>query len=193
MGVPTISTAPQSVEEFYAFTDTRPDEEKWELIDGEFVLQASPSPPHQRIVKNLTIALGSREREIDAPWEVLPGLGVRVSDIDRPEPDVLILPKMAPSLAPAERDRDDVIVAFEVLSPSTADRDLRWKRAAYTSIPSLTHYVVIAQDAVDVVVFARENGFAEQRLRSLAAVIDFPGLGVTLPLAEVYRDTGLPG
>ena len=92
---------------------------------------------------------------------------------------------------PSERDRDDIIVAFEVLSPSTADRDLRWKRAAYTSIPSLTHYVVIAQDAVDVVVFARESGFAEQRFRSRDDVIDFPTLGVALPLAEIYRDTGL--
>jgi Uma2 family endonuclease len=124
-------------------------------------------------------------------WEVLPGLGVRVSDVNRPEPDVLVLPKAAPPLAPSERDRDDLIVAFEVLSPSTADRDLRWKRAAYTSIPSLTHYVVIAQDAVDVVVFARESGFAEQRFRSRDDVIDFPTLGVALPLAEIYRDTGL--
>jgi len=193
MGVPTISTAPQSVEEFYAFTDTRPDEEKWELIDGEPVLHASPSSAHQRIMLNVAAYLRQRSIEQRSGWEVLPGLGVRISATNRPEPDVLILPKIAPLLAPDRRDRDDVIVAVEVLSPSTADCDLRWKRNAYTSLPSLTHYVVIAQDAVDVVVFARDAGFAEQRLRSLAAVIDFPGLGVTLPLAEVYRDTGLPG
>jgi Uma2 family endonuclease len=114
-----------------------------------------------------------------------------VSDVNRPEPDVLVLPKAAPPLAPSQRDRDDVIVAFEVLSPSTADRDLRWKRAAYTSMPSLTHYVVIAQDAVQVVAFARDASFAEQRLRSLDDTIEFPALGVILPLAEIYRDTGL--
>jgi Uma2 family endonuclease len=86
------------------------------------------------------------------------------------------------------RDRDDVIVAFEVLSPSTQDRDLRWKRAAYLSLPSLTDYVVVAQDAVDVVVFSRESGFAERRIQSLQASIDLPSLGISLPLAEVYRD-----
>ena len=75
------------MEEFYAFTDTRPDEEKWELIDGEPVLNASPSPLHQWIVKNLTIALGMREREPGTTWVVLPGLGVRVTDVSRPEPD----------------------------------------------------------------------------------------------------------
>ena len=35
MGVPFLDQGPMRVEEFYAFTDTRPDEEKWELIDGE--------------------------------------------------------------------------------------------------------------------------------------------------------------
>ena len=39
MGVPTINTSPMTVEEFYAFTDRQPDEEKWELIDGEPVYQ----------------------------------------------------------------------------------------------------------------------------------------------------------
>ena len=78
MGVPTIDTGPMTVEEFYAFTDTRPDEEKWELIDGEPVLNAAPSQLHQRIVKNLVFALTIRERELGAAWQVLPGLGVRV-------------------------------------------------------------------------------------------------------------------
>jgi Uma2 family endonuclease len=188
MGVPTIKTGPMTVEEFYAFTDTRPDEEKWELIDGEPVLNASPSPIHQWIVRNLVFALTLRERELMASWVILPGLGVRVSETARPEPDVLIIPRVGASPDPMGRDRDDVIVAFEVLSPSTQDRDLRWKRAAYLSLPSLTDYVVVAQDAVDVVVFSRESGFAERRIQSLQASIDLPSPGISLPLAEVYRD-----
>ena len=75
--------------------------------------------------------------------------------------------------------------------PSTAERDLRWKRTAYTSLPSLTHYVVIAQDAVDVVVFARDLGFAERHLRTLSESLELPALGISLPLSEIYRDTGL--
>jgi len=91
----------------------------------------------------------------------------------------------------AGRDRSDPLVAFEVLSPSTEDRDLRWKRAAYTSLASLTHYVVIAQDAVEVVVFARDNAFAEKRLRSLNVSVEVPALGISLLLAEINRGTGL--
>jgi Uma2 family endonuclease len=191
MGVPTISTDPVTVEEFYAFTDEQPDEEKWELIDGELVLNAAPSRIHQWIVKNLLFALTIRERELSASWAVLPGLGVRVSNKDRPEPDVLVIPPKFRSLDPQQRDTSDVLVAFEILSPSTKTRDLRWKRTAYTSLASLTDYVVVAQDAVEVVVFARDNDFAEQRIRSVDEAIELRSLGVSLPVAEIYRDIGL--
>ncbi len=191
MGVPFIDTGPMTVEEFYAFTDTRPDEEKWELIEGEPILNAAPSPMHQWIVRNVVVALTILERELKAPWAVLPELGVRVSDRNRPEPDVLVIPSDHLTLDPRERDVSAVIVAFEILSPSTEGRDLRWKRAAYTSLPSLTHYIVIAQDAVEVIVFARDGGFAEQRIRSIDKTIALRSLGVSLPVAEIYRDTGL--
>jgi Uma2 family endonuclease len=191
MGVPTIKTGPMTVEEFYAFTDTRPDEEKWELIDGEPVLNAAPSKLHQRIVKNVSFLLTALERRPGTTWEVLPGLGLRVSDTSRPEPDLLIIPLDGDSADPQHRDRNDVIVAIEVLSPSTASRDLRWKRTAYTSLPTLSHYIVIAQDGVDVVVFAREDGFTEWRVRSLSESIELRSLGISLPLSDIYRNTGL--
>lgn len=191
VGIPVIDTGPMTVDEFYAFTDTRPDEEKWELIGGEPVLNAAPSPLHQWIVRNVILALGFREREINASWAVMPGPGIRVSDNDRPEPDVVVTPADQRLLDPRERDIKNVIVAFEVLSPSTKGRDLRWKRTAYASLPSLTHYIAIAQDAVEVVVFARENDFADQRIRSIGGAIELRSLGISLPVAEIYRNTHL--
>jgi Uma2 family endonuclease len=83
VGVPTIKTGPMTVEEFYDLTDTRPDNEKWEPIDGKPILNASPSPVHQRIAENLLVVLANRERELKGSWAVLPGLGVRVSRTNR--------------------------------------------------------------------------------------------------------------
>jgi Uma2 family endonuclease len=74
------------------------------------------------------------------------------------------------------------------MSASTAARDLKWKRTAYTAIPTLTHYVVVAQDAVGVVVFARDSGFAERRLTRRDDVIPFPELGISLSLSDIYYD-----
>jgi Uma2 family endonuclease len=191
VGIPDIDIGPMTVDEFYAFTDTRPDDEKWELIGGEPILNAAPSPLHQVIVRNVILTVGIREREINAPWRVMPGPGVRVSDKDRPEPDVVVAPADQRIFKPQKRDLESVIVAFEVLSPSTKGRDLGWKRAAYASLPSLTHYIAIAQDAVEVVVFARDSDFTDQRYRSLKETIELRSLGISLPVAEIYRDTYL--
>ncbi len=191
MGVPTIKTGPMTVEEYFAFTATRPDNEKWELIDGEPILNASPSKLHQKIFINLVCLLGAIQRRHSQLWEVLPGIGVRVSDTSLPEPDVFILPAGSVRRDPYGGETQDAIVVFEILSPSTAERDLRWKRTAYSGLPSLSHYVVIAQDAIDVVIFARDAEFAERRILSLAGSLEFPSLGISLPLAEIYYDTGL--
>jgi len=180
-----------TVEEYFAFTDTRPDNEKWELIDGEPILNASPSRLHQRILLNLVLALGTIEREQRGSWEAIPGIGVRVSDTSLPEPDIFILPVGTVEENPYSRETRDVLVVFEILSPSTKERDLRWKRTAYTGLPSLTHYIVVAQDAVDVVVFARDDGFGERHFRSLNDSLKLPALGISLPLSEIYRKTGL--
>jgi len=191
VGVPTIKTGPMTVEEYFAFTDTRPDNEKWELIDGEPILNASPSNLHQRILGNLTFVIGNLERLRPQSWEAMPGIGVRVSDISLPEPDFFIVPAGTARRNPYGRETRDVLATIEILSPSTMDRDLRWKKTAYTSLPSLTHYIVVAQDAVDVVVFARDTGFAERRYRSLSDTVELSALGIALPLSEIYRDTGL--
>jgi len=188
VGVPTIKTGPMMVGEFYDFTDTRPDNEKWGLIDGEPILNASPSRLHQRILKSLAFLLTTLERQRTA-WEVLSGLGVRVSDTSCPEPDILIIPASGMDLQ--GRDRDDVLVAFEIPSASTANRDLRWKRTAYASMSTLSDYVVIAQDAAEVVVFSRQNDFAERRFCAADAAVKLQPLGISLPLSEIYRDTGL--
>jgi len=80
---------------------------------------------------------------------------------------------------------------FEVLSPTTRDWDLGWKRKAYTSLASLTHYVVIAQDTVEVIVFARADDFKKRTFRSRDDIIELHSLSVSLPVTEIYRRTGI--
>jgi Uma2 family endonuclease len=191
MGVPVVDTGPITIEKFYAFTDRRPDEEKWELIDGEPILNAAPAYVHQRIVGNLLYLLGSLQWQRPGSWDAIPGIGIRLAITKRPEPDVLIRPRGAPLTDPKGRDCDDAIVVFEVLSPSTENLDLRWKRQAYATLSSLTHYVVIAQEAVEAVVFAREAGFSERRFDRVTDSLEFPNLGITLSLRDVYRGTGV--
>ena len=175
-----------TVEEFLAFVAARPDEEKWELIEGEPIMNAAPAYLHQRIVRNLILTLGRHETPACA-WAVIPGISVRLSDISAPVPDVMVRPRDFLKGVIC----DDMIVAFEVLSPSTAKRDLRWKRKAYAILPSLMHYVVIAQDAVEVLTYDRAHGFVERRIGDLRDKVELQALGIALPLAHIYGETGI--
>jgi Uma2 family endonuclease len=187
LGVPFQDPRPMNAEEFFAFTATRPDEEKWELVDGEPILNASASFLHQLIARNLIVVLDRAAATSQASWVVVPGLGVRVSEIGVPVPDILV----RPSGNPIVTECDDPLIVFEILSPSTANRDLRWKRKAYATLPSLSQYVVVAQDAVEVVSYDRKNGFAERRFETADGELDLPVIGARVALRDIYRDTGL--
>lgn len=88
--------APQdqmTIEEFLAFTETRPDEERWELIEGVPVLNASPVDFHQIVVTNIVTHLMIEKRRSAAPWLPMIGIGTRVpiSPNSLPQPDVFVM------------------------------------------------------------------------------------------------------
>jgi Uma2 family endonuclease len=187
MGVPFRNPEPMTADEFFAFTATRPDEEKWELIDGEPIMNASASFLHQVILKNLVSCLTRLEEASDGTWISIPGMGVRVSETSVPVPDFLI----RPNTLVKGSECDDMIVAFEILSPSTANRDLRLKRKAYAKLPSLYQYVIIAQDLVEVFSYDRASGFTERRLDAPDLKLHIPALQIALPLTDIYKNTEL--
>ena len=175
---------PMDVEQFLAFNDTRPDKEKWELLDGELFLNATPVNSHQIVVDNLVRHLHPLLRAAGNRYRASTGTGVRLSDITLVEPDVMVRPRHV-------RDGnvfEDIVVAFEVLSQSTRRNDLKFKRTAYAALASLTHYVAIAPRNFDVRVFARSADWAEVRLSQPEQSVAFDSLGISLPLAAIYDD-----
>ena len=170
-----------TIGDFHRFADTCRNDEKWELIDGEPVMSASPTFGHQKIIRNLIVALCRLEEQAGASWEVIPGIGVRLSEVSAPEPDVLIRPR-----TPMQgRLCSDAIVAVEVLSPTTEKRDLAWKRQSFSSLASLDHYVVVAQASIDVLAFDRSSGWHERRIGEPSASLSLPSLNIDLPLAQI--------
>src|SRR5947209_4139281 len=109
---------PLTVDEFFAFIEARPDGEKWELIEGEPVCDATGTWHHQRLLGRIFGAL--HERSCKRSWEVLPGFCVQLSPYDVAFPDVLVRPRGGIEMTSCICD--DAIIAVEVLSPLTADR-----------------------------------------------------------------------
>ena len=178
-----------TIDAFRAFVDTRPDDEKWELIDGEVLLTPAPNSRHQRIVGRLLYELYKAREATQASWQVFPGIGVTNpgDDHNQPQPDVMI----TPPLDDVSSWTSDVLAAFEVLSPFTMRRDLVQKRRFYTGLPGLSHYIVLAQDRCEATIFARTHDFSPVILKNRDDKVEIDALGVSLRLGELYRDVPL--
>jgi Uma2 family endonuclease len=187
---PKLAPADQmTIEEFLAFTGTRPDDERWELIEGVPVLNASPVDFHQIVVQNLSFVLLSHKLKSGAAWLPVLGIGTRVpaSPNSLPQPDLFVLegePKGRPVT-------DDALVIFEVLSPSNTKADQAWRRKVYASVPNCLHYVTVSLKAPELVAYDRANGWQPRVVEGLAASLDLPALRAVLPLADLYRYTPL--
>ena len=80
------------VDEFMAFLEMRPKEERWHLIDGVAARMGPPSLAHQRIALNLcellNRAFAAQNRDLYAYHEIAIRLPAVVNF--QPEPDVVV-------------------------------------------------------------------------------------------------------
>jgi Uma2 family endonuclease len=176
-----------TIEEYLSFTETRPQEERWELIEGVAVLNPSPVQFHQVIASNIVSHLVVHKQQTNAPWIAMLGVGTRVPASPRslPQPDVFV----QAGAATDRPDTDDALVIFEILSRSNTKADQAWRRKVYASIPNCQHYVTVSQKKIDVTVFSRADDWTAQRMTTLTDKLVLPHLGVVMLLAEIYRWT----
>ena len=116
-------------EEFYSARDAAPPGERWELVDGEVLVTPSPHWMHQRVIGRLFVQIAAYVRQ-HALGEAFPSpLDVKLEPGLVLQPDVLVVP------AGELRRRSDVVrrllLAVEVLSPSSARHDRVTKRPRY--------------------------------------------------------------
>jgi Uma2 family endonuclease len=178
-----------TIAEFLAFTDTRPDEERWELIEGVPTLSPSPVDCHQIVCSNILFILETAKRQQAASWLATLGVGTRVpaSPDSLPRPDVYVMAK-GPTGAPVT---DDALVLFEVLSRSNTKADQAWRRKVYASVPNCKHYVTVSLKKPEAIAYDRASGWQPRRAQGIAETLALAAIGVELPLADVYRYTPL--
>src|SRR6266481_4791309 len=179
-GVAQRSPPRLSLELFRGFLEGRPDEERWELIDGVAVMMAPPTLAHQRIASNLqrllTDALERRAATLTAYQRAGINLGPSIEYYD-PEPD--------------GRYADRFYLAAEIVSSS--DRTYtESKREVYKLHEACTCVLTIQQDRFEVRVDLRTDaGWKEHILTQPNDVPMLPDFGLRCNLSDLYRGTAL--
>lgn len=177
-----------SVDEFVEMIRPYPDEERWELVDGDAILMAPQSERHQRIVGNLSDIL--RPLAKARGCTAVPGLGLlnEASDDYAPIADMVVRcgPPVEGSYA-----KDPILLA-EVLSRSTMSNDRGRKLDFYRAIPSLRTILIVYQNEMRIEVWQRaDEGWTDLVLKTEDAVLSLPELGGDLHLTDIYDGIGL--
>ena len=158
-----------------------------EYLAGEVFAMCGVTPRHNRIASRLHGAF--RDHLKGGPCESYMSdvaVKLRMSRDDYAYyPDVMVVCGRETS---EERYFTDPKLIVEVLSPSTAAVDRHEKRIAYRRIPALEEYVIVAQDAVEVTAFRREDGWEPMILGSLDSVLELLSIDLRVPLARIYED-----
>jgi len=159
---------------------------KSEYIDGWVRAMTGATNRHNRVKMNCNYTLmhalkGQRCMPFDSDTKV------RIRQAGQTRfyyPDVQVV---CEGNAPTDVFQDSPVVIIEVLSPSTRRYDLDEKMTAYLAIPSLECYVILEQHTPVAIVMRRTGtGFLREAYEGIETTIDFPFLGCSLPLREIY-------
>jgi Uma2 family endonuclease len=124
-----------------------------ELVDGNLVVSPSPAHPHQKLVGR---QFGVLDRRAPADlYQASLGVEVKLGDRLRFIPDVLVVTAEAGQRQPSRFMAHEVMLAVEVVSPSTRTMDRFAKPAHYANAGIPFYWRVELDDEVRLI--AHEN------------------------------------
>lgn len=176
-----------------------PDDERWELIDGQAYAMAAPGLAHQTVVGELfrqiaNYLVGKPCRTFVAPFDVrLPRRNERDEDTTTVvQPDITVVCDPAKLDERGCRGAPDWVI--EVLSPSTAAKDQIQKLAAYEQAGVREVWLVHPTDHVIIVyTLNADGGYGKPAIHETTGSLPsglFPELLVDWGL--IFQDTTVP-
>ena len=187
MGIAKAKTK-YTVEQYYDLEEN--EVYKSEFHDGEIFAMAGGSPEHSLIVLNLLAELRQRLKgKICTPYESNLRIKVPATGLVT-YPDASVFCKKL-EFDPKDKRQQTAInptIVFEVLSKSTESYDRGKKAENYRQLESLKAYVLISQTSPHIEIYERHgDGFwFLTEAKGLDQELAIKGLGIQLPLAEVY-------
>ena len=172
---------PMTLAEFLEWEDRQP--MRYEFDGVGPVAMAGGSVRHAQIQRNLAFTFTARLR--GKPCQFLGSdLKIQTEEDHARYPDGIVI---CSPLTGSETIVDAPVVIFEVLSPSTTHTDRFVKAREYQRMPSVQRYVMLEQDSVNAVVYARSGETWTHEILIADSVLALREIGVELPLAELYE------
>ena len=188
VAVPKILSQKRITPEEYFELDAA-SQERLEYVDGQIVGMAGTSLEHNEIAINICLEIKTQFR--GRPCKVyMQSVRVRVSDDMYRYPDVVALCGDVQTADTRPKTLLNPAAIFEVLSPSTQDKDRGEKFDEYAEIATLSDYVLVAQNAMRVRHYRRlhEDRWEIDTYTQPEDILMLESLQVVLKLSEIYSE-----
>jgi Uma2 family endonuclease len=135
-----------------------PEDERYELIEGELLMSPSPATKHQKILRELVLTVVSHVKKkalgevFFAPYDIF------FDDENVLQPDLIFVSKDNVSIITEKNIHGSPDLVVEILSESTAYRDLIQKKKLYERFGVKEYWVVAPDDELVEVYILTENG-----------------------------------
>jgi Uma2 family endonuclease len=126
--------------------DLPDDGQRYEVIDGELFVTPAPSLPHQRAIFELARLLADYVQAEGIGDMIIAPADVRFSDVRSVQPDLFVMPLVDGRRPRRFEDAGRLLLAVEVLSPSTARADRVNKRTLFRD-EGVAEYWIVDLDA----------------------------------------------
>jgi Uma2 family endonuclease len=123
--------------------DRLPDDgNRYEVVDGELLVTPAPRLPHQAVSAELHARLHAFVKPRHIGWAFAAPGDVHVSAANRVLPDLFVVPRTSAEMPTSWNAAPLPILVVEILSESTAFRDLGVKRALYHRAGVAEYWIV---------------------------------------------------
>ena len=137
-----------------------PDDERYELIDGDLIMSESPIIPHQDNRMELGNRMWVFAKTTDMGKVYTADTDVVLSDTDVVQPDIMFISKERQHIIGERNIQGAPDLVVEILSPSTARRDWGVKRELYAKHGVKEYWIADPANKIVWVMLLR-NGILE--------------------------------
>jgi len=183
MALPVVEKKKYTYEDYLK----TPDDKRYELIEGELLMTPSPATKHQRISRELEFVIlkfvkaNNLGEVFDAPCDVY------LDNENVVQPDILFISKERLNIIGEKNIQGAPDLAIEIISESTAYRDLVQKKKLYAKFGVKEYWIVIPEEGSVEIYILKDNTYQLLKTYSKDDILESPLLkGLKIALKEIF-------
>jgi len=136
-----------------------PEDERYELIEGELIMSPSPIPKHQKISRELefeilkVVKANDLGEVFDAPCDVY------LDEANVVQPDILFISKERLGIIGEKNIQGAPDLVIEIISENTAYRDFVQKKKLYAKFGVREYWIVIPEEKLIEIYTLKDNTY----------------------------------